>query len=71
MRRETSYLYMNLRELMIITDPLFSQLIPQNHQQIYNSSLKILQQILDEIFSPHLHDLLLEVSSHLEDKIRI
>ena len=38
------------------------QLIPQNPQQIYNSSLQILQQILDEIFSPHFHNPLLEIS---------
>ena len=58
----------------IITDPLFSQLIPQNPQQIHislNLSLQIFQQILDEIFSPHLYDLLLEISPHLEDEIRI
>ena len=36
------------------------QLIPSNPQQI-----------LDEIFSPHFHDILLEVSPHLEDEIRI
>ena len=58
----------------MITDPLFSQLVPRNPQQTHfslNSSLKILQQILDEIFSPHFHDRVLEISPHLEDEIRI
>ena len=42
MRREPPYLYMNSRYLIIIIDPLFSHLISQNPQQIYNSSLQIL-----------------------------
>ena len=65
----------NYRSTILSTYPSKSstdlQIIPLNTQQIYNLSLEILQQMLDEIFSPYVHDLLLEVSSHIEDEIRI
>ena len=54
----------NYRSTILSTYPSKSstniQLIPSNPKQI-----------LDEIFSPYFHDFLLEVSSHLEDEIRI
>ena len=54
----------NYRSTILSTYPSKSstnlQLVPSNPQQI-----------LDEIFSPHFHNLLLQISSHFEDEIRM
>ena len=58
-----------------ITDHNYRSTILSNYPFKSSTNLQLIpsnsQQILDEIFSPHFHDLLLEVSSHLEDEIRI
>ena len=58
-----------------ITDHNYRSTILSSYPSKSSTNLQLIptnpQQILDEIFSPHFHDLLLEVSSHLQDEIRI
>ena len=58
-----------------ITDYNYRSTIFSTYPSKYSTNLRLIpldsQQILDEIFSPHFHDLLLEVIPHLEDEIRI